>query len=74
MLQEIINFLKAKGFTKVTADYFPTAKNNQVMEFYESCGFRLVAQKDGNKTYELTLPNFQAEWPNYLSLVINYKK
>jgi FkbH-like protein len=74
VMLEIINFLKAKGFSKVTADYFPTAKNNQVMEFYEGCGFSLLSQENGNKKYELILSDFQAKWPKYLSLVINYEK
>lgn len=73
VMVEIINFLKAKGFTRVTANYFPTAKNNLVVEFYERCGFTLLNQENGNKTYELMLSNFQAEWPNYLRLVINYE-
>jgi FkbH-like protein len=74
VMVEIINFLKAKGFSKVTADYFPTAKNNQVMEFYEGCGFSLLEQENGIKKYELILSDFQAKWPKYLSLVINYEK
>jgi FkbH-like protein len=74
VMLEIINFLKAKGFSKVTAYYFQTAKNNQVMEFYERCGFTMLRQENGNNIYELTLSNFQAEWPNYISLKINYEK
>jgi FkbH-like protein len=74
VMLEIIDFLKAKGFSKATAAYLPTAKNNQVVEFYERCGFSLLHHENGNKTYELELSDFQAEWPNYLSLVVNYEK
>jgi FkbH-like protein len=74
VMLEILSFLKTKGFSKVTANYYPTAKNNQVVEFYERCGFSLLHQENGNKTYELVLSDFQAEWPNYLSLVVNYEK
>lgn len=71
VMMEILNFLKAKGFGKVTAYYFPTPKNNQVIEFYETCGFNLLAKENGNKVYELTLSDFQAEQPNYLTLTVN---
>ena len=74
VMLEILNFLKTKGFSKVTADFFPTAKNNQVVEFYEGCGFSLLHQENGNKTYGLVLSDFQAEWPDYLTLVVNYEK
>lgn len=74
VMMEILNFLKAKGYDKVRAYYFPTPKNNQVIEFYETCGFNLLDQENGNKVYELTLSDFQAELPNYLTLTVNYEK
>ncbi len=74
VIMEIINFLKAKGFTKVLASYIPTAKNNQVSEFYESCGFKLKTQDEGYKQYELALSNYEEEWPNYLTLAFNREK
>ena len=74
VMMEILNFLKVKGFGKVKAYYFPSPKNSQVIEFYETCGFNLLAKEDGNKVYELTLSDFQAERPNYLTLTVNYEK
>ena len=42
----------------ITARYLPTAKNAQVSEFYEKCGFTCVnASEDGSKTYSLSLVN-----------------
>jgi FkbH-like protein len=74
VMVEILAFLKSKGYSKVKADYVPTAKNSQVSVFYETCGFELKLQENGNKHYELALSDFESKWPNYLTLEINYEK
>jgi FkbH-like protein len=71
VMMEILNFLKANAFSKVTAEYLKSSKNNQVCEFYESCGFITTENNNGNKAYVLELVNFKAERPNYLTLTIN---
>jgi predicted enzyme involved in methoxymalonyl-ACP biosynthesis len=48
--------LKESGVTTVKADYLPTAKNAQVKDFYDRCGFPCVAEEaDGSRKYALNL-------------------
>lgn len=72
VMMEILTFLKSKGYIKVNAEYFPTEKNGQVSEFYETCGFNLKSLENGSKQYEMDLADFDSKWPNYLTLEINY--
>ena len=55
-LKKILFFLKEAGIVSVKADYYPTAKNVQVKDFYDRCGFLCVAEEaDGKKAYVLDL-------------------
>ena len=48
--------LRNQGITEVKASYIPTAKNAQVKDFYDRCGFPLVAEEtDGKRSYVLNL-------------------
>jgi predicted enzyme involved in methoxymalonyl-ACP biosynthesis len=48
--------LRNQGITDVKSEYIPTAKNVQVKDFYDRCGFPLVAEDtDGNRSYVLDL-------------------
>lgn len=58
-VNEILNMLKNEGFHQLNAVYIPTAKNSQVKDFYEKCGFELVSENgDGVKKYLINLDNF----------------
>ena len=54
--KKVMSMLSASGVEELTAKYLPTAKNAQVKDFYEKCGFTCVAEKeDGNKDYTIDL-------------------
>jgi FkbH-like protein len=57
-IKRILLELRNQGITEVKAKYVPTAKNAQVKDFYEKCGFAcLTEETDGKKTYALDLEN-----------------
>lgn len=48
----VLNQLYGYGIRKIYADYYPTLKNAQVVDFYDKIGFELVTQReDGTKGY-----------------------
>ena len=50
--------LRNHGITDVKSEYIPTAKNAQVKDFYDRCGFPLVGEDaDGKRSYVLDLKN-----------------
>ena len=53
-IKKILSLLAEGGMTSVRASYVPTAKNAQVMDFYDRCGFTCVAEnEDGSRDYEI---------------------
>ena len=55
-IKKILSMLKESGVALVKADYLPTAKNAQVKDFYDRCGFPCLMEKaDGSKQYALNL-------------------
>jgi predicted enzyme involved in methoxymalonyl-ACP biosynthesis len=54
----ILSLLKENGVKSVNAEFIPTAKNAQVKDFYDRCGFSCVAEDaDGKRSYALELKN-----------------
>lgn len=55
-VKKILSLLKEEGLKSVWAHYIPTAKNAQVADFYDRCGFSCVTEEsDGKKAYVLNL-------------------
>lgn len=55
-IKKILLMLKENGVETVKADYLPTAKNAQVKDFYDRCGFPCVEElADGKRSYALDL-------------------
>lgn len=55
-VKKVMEILASLGVEKLTAKYLPTAKNAQVKDFWEKCGFTCVSEsEDGNKNYSLAL-------------------
>ena len=54
-MKRILLELQNLGITEVKAEYIPTAKNVQVKDFYEKCGFACVFEEEGRKAYALDL-------------------
>lgn len=56
--KKIMAMLQENGTRVLAAKFLPTAKNAQVKDFYEKCGFTCVAEnEDGSKEYSLNLEN-----------------
>ncbi|MBQ1830872.1 MAG: HAD-IIIC family phosphatase [Bacteroidales bacterium] len=69
-LKAVLARLKDEGVKTVRARYCPTAKNAQVRDFYERCGFACVAEEpDGEKTYELDLDSADLEIEKYYQII-----
>ena len=64
--KKILSMLKDSGLETVKAEYIPTAKNAQVKDFYEKCGFPCVKEEvDGKKSYVLDLKDADLEIEKY---------
>ena len=56
MFHKVVDFARAAGYKKMTAEYIPTQKNQLVAGFYENLGFAAVsADPDKSVRYELLL-------------------
>lgn len=55
-VKKVMELLREMGYNELTAQYLPTAKNEQVKDFYEKCGFTCVEEhEDGAKDYQIIL-------------------
>jgi FkbH-like protein len=55
-IRMVLNWLHHEGIDRVTADYLPTAKNQQTATFYDRQGMECThVDNDGSKHYEMTL-------------------
>ena len=65
-IKQILVLLKENGAKSVKASYIPTAKNVQVNEFYEKCGFVCMeVDEEGKKSYELDIENVDPNIKEY---------
>ena len=54
--KKVMSLLLESGVVSLSAKYLPTAKNAQVKDFYEKCGFICVTEnEDGSKDYSIDL-------------------
>lgn len=64
--KKILSILKDNGVESVKTEYIPTAKNAQVKDFYERCGFACIEEDtDGSKAYTLDLKSTDLENEKY---------
>jgi FkbH-like protein len=65
-VKQILLELRNQGLTELKASYLPTAKNAQVKDFYEKCGFNCLSENvDGCKQYVLELKDADLEIEKY---------
>lgn len=65
-IKKILALLRERGLSIVKAHYIPTAKNAQVADFFERCGFPCVSEdSDGKKAYVLDLDKADLEIEKY---------
>lgn len=70
-IKRILMELRSQGISDVKSEYIPTAKNAQVKEFYEKCGFACVAENaDGIKAYALDLKNADLDTKVYYHITV----
>lgn len=70
--KKIMALLKESGLATVRAAYRPTAKNAQVADFYDHCGFLCIAEKvDGSKNYVLDLSSADLKIEKYYHIKLN---
>ena len=56
MFHGVVDFARSSGYTKITAEYIPTPKNQLVAGLYENLGFSVVSRDPHNAVrYELLL-------------------
>jgi len=67
----IFAMLAEGGVSVLTAKYIPTAKNAQVKDFWEKCGFECVAEdKDGVREYTLTLKDADLKIKEFYHIIV----
>ena len=64
-VKKILIELRNQGLTEIKATYLPTAKNAQVADFYDKCGFTLVSENEGAKSYQIDLAKADLEIETY---------
>lgn len=72
----IMNYLvetyKQKGFSEITAAYFPTVKNIPVTSFYEDSGFHLIKEDVNNKFYSMRVSDYKTHKVDYIKIKKQY--
>nr|NQU89371.1 HAD-IIIC family phosphatase [Bacteroidota bacterium] len=68
-IDHVIHKLKNEGIEKVLARYCKTRKNEQVKEFYDSCGFTLLDSCDSKRSYDLYLDNYKPKEIKHIEIV-----
>ena len=57
-MKQVLQSLKEEGLIELKAKYIPTAKNAQVADFYDRCGFvRVSSSESGETDYAIALHN-----------------
>lgn len=69
-LKRVMKMLTNQGVRKLSASYIPTAKNAQVAEFYDNCGFSLVSEENGTKKYVLIVEEADLKIEDYYHITI----
>jgi FkbH-like protein len=64
-VKQILLELRNQGLTELKATYLPTAKNVQVADFYDKCGFALDSENEGAKSYQIDLAKADLEIEKY---------
>ena len=69
-VKQILLKFRNQGLTEVHATYIPTAKNAQVKDFYEKCGFTCTTEDtNGKKSYTINLMDTDLEIENCYHII-----
>lgn len=70
-MKQILQILKDEGIERIKAKYMPTAKNIQVKDFYEKCGFNCISETEsGEKEYVANLYDMDLNIKDYYKIEI----
>lgn len=69
-VKKILSLLAKAGIDNLTAKYLPTAKNDQVKEFWEKVGFVCTQETEDGKDYVLALNNANLEIKDYYHITV----
>lgn len=69
-VKKILSLLAEAGIDNLTAKYLPTAKNDQVKEFWEKVGFVCTQETEDGKDYVLALNNANLEIKDYYHITV----
>lgn len=70
-LTSVLSLLRNRGIKSIRGEYIPTAKNAQVADFYDHCGFRCVKDNvDGSKSYVLELKDADLGIDKYYHIIV----
>ena len=70
-MKKMLEILKSEGIGNLKAKYIPTAKNAQVKDFYDKCGFRCISESEnGIKEYVADLQEMDLEIKEYYKIEI----
>lgn len=68
-VKSILQLLKNMGYNSVKGNYLPTAKNGQVSDFYDRCGFTHIStENNGSKHYYADLANTDLSFKHYYTI------
>jgi len=70
-IRKVLSTLKEQDISNLEAKYIPTEKNIQVIDFYESIGFKLLnnaIEDSGIKEYEIDLNNANLQIESYYKI------
>lgn len=74
-IKKVFQLLREQGVSELYASYIPTAKNNQVKDFYERVGMVCVKENEAReKTYQVSLADLDLTIQDYYQIEINNGK
>jgi len=62
----IVDLAKSRKLKVLSSEYIKTNKNQQVVDFYEKCGFDKISELDGNSKYNLQVCNYKNQHIAYI--------
>lgn len=69
-VKKVLAMLRDTGIECLNANYIPTAKNAQVAEFWDKCGFSCLSEADGIKNYEIRLSTLNLDIEKYYHIEV----
>jgi len=65
----IIEKIKMSGVNYVTSEFIKTNKNDQVINFFEDCGFSLIKSTNSIKNYSLDINTYKPKDISYIEVI-----